>query len=158
MAKVDKRYTLLFFAQALGSLSLISQCVPIYARLLDDPGTPQRFGVAMVVVAGLSVVLVQTAYWYRVFNVILPVRTKRVVVGHLILFASRLGFIVASALFSIVLFRHLPEIDFAQNWSTFLWRGLLLLAVLFTLFCFTTELERLGSAMRGPERQPLPRN
>jgi hypothetical protein len=158
MAKVDKRYALLFSAQVIGSMSLIFQCVPIYSRLLDDPGTPQRFGVSTVAVTVLSIALVQTAYWYRVFNVILPVRTKRVVVGHLILFASRLGFIVASALFSIVLFRHLPEIDLTIDWSTYLWRGLLLLAVLFSLFCFTSELERLGSAMRGPERQPASRN
>jgi hypothetical protein len=119
---------------------------------------PDMFTYHQSLEAVFSIALVQTAYWYQVFNVILPVRTKRVVVGHLLLFASRLGFIVASALFSIVLFQHLPEIDFVQNWSSFLWRGLLLLAVLFSLFCFTTELERLGSTMRGAERLPAPRN
>jgi len=34
----------------------------------------------------------------------------------------------------------------------FVWRGLLLLAVRFSVFCFTAELERLGLALGGQER------
>jgi hypothetical protein len=151
MARVvaNKKYLLLFVVQAIGSISLLVQCFPIYSMLLDDPGKPQQFDPVMLTAVAVSIVLVQTAYWYRVFNIILPVRTTHVVYGHLVLFVSRLGFIMASALFSVIVFRHLPEIDFVQNWMTLLWRGGLLLAMLFSLYCFTTELERLGTALRG---------
>ncbi|WP_141105718.1 hypothetical protein [Rhizobium sp. R693] len=108
----------------------------------------------MVAVIALSVTLVQGAHWYRVFKVPLPVRDTHVVSGQLVLFVSRLAFIIASALFSLVLFRHLPEIDFGLHGNGFVWRGLLLLAVLFSVFCFTTELERLGLALRGQEQTP----
>ncbi|MBB2753301.1 UNVERIFIED_ORG: hypothetical protein GGI57_004011 [Rhizobium aethiopicum] len=108
----------------------------------------------MVAVVASSTALVQGPYCYRVFKVPVPVRDTHVVLGQLVLFVSRLAFIIASALFSLVLFRHLPEIDFGRNGSGFVWRGLLLLAVLFSVFCFTTELERLGLALRGQERTP----
>jgi len=87
----------------------------------------------MVAVIALSVTLVQGAHWYRVFKVPLPVRDTHVVSGQLVLFVSRLAFIIASALFSLVLFRHLPEIDFGLHGNGFVWRGLLLLAVLFSV-------------------------
>jgi hypothetical protein len=148
----DKRYVL-FACQATGTATLFSQCVPLYSRLLENPGSPQRLDPAIVALTVLSIALIQCAYWYRVFNVALPVQNARVVYGHLILFTSRLGFIVASSLFSVVLFRHLPEINFVANRLTFLWRAGLLLAVLFSLYCFTSELERLGTALRGQERQ-----
>jgi len=147
------RYSWLLTTQAIGSAALLSQCYPLYARLLDDPGHVQVYAdTPMVTVIASSVTLVQGAHWYRVFKVPLPVRDTRVVLGQLVLFVSRLAFIIASALFSLVLFRHLPEIDFGRNGSGFVWRGLLLLAVLFSVFCFTTELERLGLALRGQEK------
>ncbi|SEH69022.1 hypothetical protein SAMN05216228_10065 [Rhizobium tibeticum] len=149
------RYSWLLTMQAIGSASLLSQCYPLYSRLLDDPGHVQVYAdMPIVTVLGLGIALVQSAHWYRVFKVALPVRDAHVVLGQLVLFTSRLAFIIASALFSLVLFRHLPEIDFGQHWGGYVWRGLLLLAVLFSVFCFTTELERLGLALRGQERTP----
>jgi hypothetical protein len=153
MARSARRYALLFALQAIGSVCLLFQCVPIYSRLLDEPGNLHDFDLYTLTVTLLGIGLIQWAYWYRVFNVALPINTQRVVIGHIILFTSRLGFIVASSLFSVVLFRHMPQIEFAAYWPSFLWRGALLLAVLFSLYCFTTELERLGSAMRGQERR-----
>jgi hypothetical protein len=153
MGATDKRYALLLAGQTIGSIFLLSQCIPIYSRLLENPGSPQRLEPVMVTATVLSIMLIQCAYWYRVFNVALPVQNTRVVYGHLVLFTSRLGFIVASSLFSFVLFRHLPEFNFVGNWLSFLWRAGLLLALLFSLYCFTNELERLGTALRGHERQ-----
>ncbi|WP_208249858.1 hypothetical protein WGT02_16920 [Rhizobium sp. T1470] len=146
------RYSWLLTTQAIGSASLLSQCYPLYSRMLDDPGHVQVYAdTPMVSVIGLSIALVQFAHWYRAFKVPVPFRDANVVLGQLVLFASRLTFIIASALFSLVLFRHLPEADFGQPWG-YVWRGLLLLAVLFSVFCFTTELERLGVAFRGQEK------
>jgi hypothetical protein len=104
----DKRYVLLLACQAIGTTALFSQSIPLYSRLLENPGSPQRLEPVMVALTVVSIVLIQWAYWYRIFNVALPVQNTRVVFGHLILFTSRLNFIVASSLFSVVLFRHLP--------------------------------------------------
>ena len=146
---VLKHYLLLFVAQSVCAAVLISQCPSIYSGLLRNPGNPQHFQGQTMALIALSAVVMQSAYWYRVFNIPLPVENKRVVTGHVILFIGRLLFIVATSLFSVVLYRHMPEIEFARNWSTILSHGVLLLAMLFSLYCYTAELERLGVALRG---------
>jgi phosphotransferase system glucose/maltose/N-acetylglucosamine-specific IIC component len=64
------------------------------------------------------------------------------------LFSARLNFVFATGLFATIVFVRFPEIEF--SW----WRALVLLAVLFSMYCFTLELERLGQALMG--RAPLP--
>jgi hypothetical protein len=112
----------------------------------DDGHAPGQPALAVA-----SVLLVHCSYWCRVFYVPLPIQTTRVVLGHLVLFASRLCFIVASTLYSFVIFRHLPEIEVLRHWTTLLWRGCLFLIILFSLFFFTSELERLGNVWRGKD-------
>jgi hypothetical protein len=68
------------------------------------------------------------------------------------LFLSRLSFIFGGALFSVVFFRHLPELDQGINVLLTAKRGLELVGSLFALFCLTLELERLGNAI-GSGRQ-----
>lgn len=81
--------------QAVGSAALLSQCYPLYSRLLDNPGHAQVYGdMPMVAVIGWSIALVQGAYWYRVLEIPLPVLDTRVVMGQLVLFVSRLSFII----------------------------------------------------------------
>lgn len=47
-------------------------------------------------------------------------------------------------MFSIVLFRHLPELGPDTDVVLMARRGVLMVITLFALFCFTLELERLG--------------
>jgi hypothetical protein len=67
--------------------------------------------------------------------------------GHLVLFLSRLNFIFAGAMFSAVYLTRFNEIDIA------LWGFVLLSTVLFSIFCYSPELERLGKALiEGKDR------
>jgi hypothetical protein len=59
----------------------------------------------------------------------------------------------ASALFSIVLFRHLPELSFDVDIFLFGHRAVVLIVSLFALFCFSLELERLGAALGNDQRK-----
>ena len=147
---------MLFLAQAIGATYLFWECVNVYWGLVEDVGETQLLNRTMTALTLVSVMLLQCSYWYRLFKVDLPVQTKRVFLGHLVLFASRLCFIIASALYSFVIFRHLPEIELLTSWTTLLWRGVLFFLVLFSIFCFTSELERLGNAWRDQDR-PLQR-
>jgi hypothetical protein len=61
--------------------------------------------------------------------------------GHLILFLSRLNFIFAAAVFSAVYLVRFNELDIS------LWGFVYLSTVLFSIFCYTLELERLGRAL-----------
>ena len=61
--------------------------------------------------------------------------------GHVILFLSRLNFIFAAAVFSAVYLVRFNELEMS------LWGFVLLSGVLFSMFCYTLELERLGRAL-----------
>ena len=66
--------------------------------------------------------------------------------NHVLLFLGRLSFIFGSALFGIVVFRHLPELDRHIDLLLTIKRGAILLGCLFALFCASLEVERLGHA------------
>jgi hypothetical protein len=62
------------------------------------------------------------------------------------LFLGRLSFIFGSALFSVVVFRHLPELGPETNILSTVQRGIIFVACLFALFCTSLEVQRLGQA------------
>ena len=57
--------------------------------------------------------------------------------------------IFGSALFSIVVFRHLPELGRDTDILLAARRGVILVGCLFALFCTSLEAERLGQAFEG---------
>jgi hypothetical protein len=61
--------------------------------------------------------------------------------GHVILFLSRLNFIFAAAVFSGVYLVRFNQVQISP--LGFVW----LSAALFSIFCYTLELERLGRAL-----------
>jgi hypothetical protein len=68
------------------------------------------------------------------------------------LFLGRLSFIFGSALFSVVVFRHLPDLGPEANVQLIVRRGLIFVTCLFALFCTSLEVERLGQAFEAREQ------
>jgi hypothetical protein len=103
----------------------------------------------LLTVGVLSVM--QISYWYRLLNIPIPFQRSNVILNHVFLFLGRLSFIFGSALFSVVVFRHLPEMDQETDIPLLLLRGIMLVGALFALFCSSLEVERLGQAF-GSDR------
>jgi hypothetical protein len=61
----------------------------------------------------------------------------------------RLSFIFGSALFSVVIFRHLPELGRETDLLLMGQRGLIFVGCLFALFCTSLEVERLVQAFES---------
>jgi hypothetical protein len=144
-------YLLLFAVQMFGSDFLVWKSLPAFRELLLNPGeqlanTPYDNNAVVAVLFAM-----QGAYWYRLRRVAIPFRGPNVALSHLFLFLGRLNFIFGSTLFSIVLFRHLPELEPGADVLLMARRGIMLVASLFALFCFTLELERLGMALAATE-------
>jgi hypothetical protein len=140
-------YLLLLTIQMFGSDFIVWQDLPAFRELLLNPGdqpasTPYDGNTIPAVLFAM-----QAAYWYRLRRVAIPFRGPSLVSSHLFLFLGRLNFIFGSALFSIVLFRHVPEIGPDIDILLMARRGVVLVISLFALFCFTLELERLGVAL-----------
>ena len=75
----------------------------------------------------------QISFWYRMRYVPIPFRHPNMILNHAFLFLDRLSFIFGSALFSVVGFRHLSELDRGTDILAAR-RGIILVGRLFALF------------------------
>jgi hypothetical protein len=138
-------YPLLLFIETGGAAVLCWKGLPLLRLLLADPAsyeTRERIWIWTVP----ATVLVQIGYWLRYRIRPAPPRLHNALLGHIVLFVSRLSFVVATAVFSFVFIAKKLEgqMDAA--------RYVLTLAGLFSLFCYMLELQRFGNALIGPER------
>ena len=119
---------------------LIGNGLPIYRTILSEPNLqiqdPWNLIWALVASA-----LIQVGYWYRRFDAVPVSRRRNILVGHIILFVSRLSFLFATSAFGYVFIS--GNVDFQVSGL----RYLVFFVGLFSLFCFVQELERLGRAM-----------
>ena len=133
-------YWILFLGQTLGDATILSHAIPIFRRLVSSElyeKTPPR----ILVFGVLGVILIQVCYWLDQHWFPTLRLGHNALLGHVILFLARLNFIFASALFSAVYLVRFKELDIS------LWRFVLLSSVLFSIFCYTLELERFGRAL-----------
>jgi hypothetical protein len=139
--RAGRLYWPLLALQVVGAAIIMSQGVPLYRSFLPgrdlDPAEADLFAWAL-----LGVLLLQVLYWTATLKVFphaaIP---KNLFGGHVAYFVARLNFVLASSLFVVIVFVRSAEIEFV--W----WRALTLVAVLFAIFCFSLELERLGRRM-----------
>ncbi|CAM5415569.1 hypothetical protein AFEL58S_02261 [Afipia felis] len=89
----------------------------------------------------------QATYWYRLKNVRIP-EWRSVALGHFFGFAGRLSFVFGGALFSLFFLRHAPQVRLNENAIVLLPRIAMLLASLFSLYCYSLELERLANTLQ----------
>ncbi|GGF67989.1 hypothetical protein GCM10007301_29630 [Azorhizobium oxalatiphilum] len=106
--------------------------------------------VAPLIQVGLAATVSQICYWTRVSSTPLPRSFRNVILGHLLSFAGRLSFIFGAALFSFYFLRHMPAMELERLDIGSALRGSFLIAILFVLFCYSLELERLGVALQMP--------
>jgi len=138
---------LLFTAESTGALMILWNGVPIHQRLLMGH-TAQQADPRIFVLGAVAVILIQSAYWIRL-RCFPPFRFKRrLVLGHAIQFLGRLSFVFIGGMFSVVFFTRFEELEFS------IWKVLFLLVVLFSLFCYTLDLDRLAKAFSETMAEP----
>jgi hypothetical protein len=136
-------YWLLLASQSAGAGIVLWQGVPIYRRLLlGTPDTGPRLSVMLW--ALLAMALIQPAYWVARRHSPAVGHVPRPVLGHVVQFLGRLTIIYLGGMFGAVFYVRYQELQLA------VWRELMLVAVLFSVFCYTKELERLGLALMEP--------
>jgi hypothetical protein len=144
-----KTYLLLLAIQILGALVFIWQQLPEFRQIAANPGEqlPHDGFSDLLAVGVLSIM--QISFWSRLLYIPIPFRRPNMLLNHMLLFVGRLSFIFGSALFSVVVFRHLPEFGRETDFLLVTWRGVILVGGLFALFCASLEVERLGQAFEG---------
>jgi hypothetical protein len=144
-----KLYLVLLAVQMLGAISFVWQELPEFRQVVDYPGKQLPYDTPSDLVTVGVLLVMQISFWYRQLNVPIPLRRPNMILNLVLLFLGRLSFIFGSALFSVVVFRHLPELDRETDIPLAAWRGMLLVGCLFALFCSSLEVERLGQAFEG---------
>jgi hypothetical protein len=142
-------YLFVLAIQLFGAIFFIWQQLPSFRQVLLNPGEQLPYDICsdFFTISVLSVM--QVSYGYRLLHVPIPFRRSNVILNHVFLFLARLSFIFGSALFSIVVFRHLPKMGREADILLMSLRGAILVSSLFALFCASLELERLGHAFHS---------
>jgi hypothetical protein len=139
-------YLLLLAIQISGAIAFVWQELPDFRHVLLSPGAQlPKDASSDLMTAGILFVM-QASFWFRLLRIPIPFRRSNIFLNHLFLFLGRLSFIFGSALFSVVVFRHLPELGRDTDVLLMARRGLLFVGCLFALFCTSLEVERLGRA------------
>jgi hypothetical protein len=139
-------YLLLLAIQIIGAIFFVWQELPEFKQVLVNPGDQLPKDVRSdVMMLGVFLVM-QIAFWSRLLCIPIPFRRPNLFLNHVFLFLGRLSFIFGSALFSVVVFRHLPELGRDTDTLLMAQRGLIFVGCLFALFCTSLEVERLGQA------------
>lgn len=143
-------YLLLLAIQIAGAITFVWQELPEFTQVLTYPGQqlPKDPTSDLLMIGVFSAM--QIAFWCRLLYVPIPFRRANVFLNHLFLFLGRLSFIFGSALFSVVVFRHLPEMGRDTDTLLMVQRGMIFMGCLFALFCSSLEVERLGQAFDSP--------
>jgi len=142
-------YLLLLAIQIAGALTFIFRELPEFKQMLMSPGKQlPRDAVDDLTALGIFA-LMQIAFWCRQWYAPIPFRGSNAFISHVFQFLGRLSFIFGGTLFSVTIFRHLPEFGRETDVALVVWRGAILIACLFALFCTSRELERLGQAFGG---------
>jgi len=142
-------YLFVLAIQISGALIFVWQQLPEFRQIVVNPGEQlQHDTFSDVVTVGILFVM-QISFWCRLLYIPIPFRRPNMILNHVFLFLGRLSFIFGSALFSIVVFRHLPELGRETDILLSARRGIILVGCLFALFCTSLEVERLGQAFEG---------
>jgi hypothetical protein len=133
-------YFSLLAAQTAGAAMVMVNGVPIYRQLTSDFARHQPHPGILWWAVG-AVLVIQGAYWLRVrLEPPLP-QGGRIILGHLAGFVARLSFIVSSSTFAVIFLVRFEQLSLPPH------RVVMLLALLFSMFCWTLELERLAKAL-----------
>jgi hypothetical protein len=139
-------YVVVVAIQMIAAVVFVWGEMPSFRELALNPGK-QFEDIPLDDLTTIGILLVmQSAFWYRQLRVPIPPIGSNILLHHVLLFMCRLSFIFGAAAFSLVFFRHLPELGPGADIFLTVRRGLLVIVSLFALFCFTRELEQLAIA------------
>ncbi len=125
--------------------------LPQFRQIAVNPGQQLAHDTFSDLMTVGVLLVMQISFWSRLLYIPIPLRRPNMILNHVFLFLGRLSFIFGSALFAVVVFRHLPELGRETDVFLAARRGIILVGCLFALFCTSLEVERLGQAF---ERNP----
>ncbi|MGQ3215217.1 MAG: hypothetical protein ACT6U0_10445 [Shinella sp.] len=143
-------YAALLVGQTAAAALLFWMVFPVFYNVVTHLGESQSLDLSRHAAIAFSTALLHFCYWMRLNWVPVTAPFHSVIVSHLFSFASRISFFFGGALFSAIFFRHLPELDVFPPLGQAFAHVLYVMTILFALFCYSLDLERLAKAFEPP--------
>jgi hypothetical protein len=145
----SKRACLVLLALQIAGASLLTWIeLPAFRQLLAHLGEQLQTPVENDLLSLVAVAVMQAGYWLRLLCVpMVSFGRPQIFSSHLFHFFSRISFIFGSSAFSVVFFRHVPQLGREADIRLLIFRAIVLSGSLFALFCLSLELDRFGSAL-----------
>jgi hypothetical protein len=144
-------YAALLAVQTLAVAFLLWIVFPMFYSVVTHLGERQEIPLKSLIAILIGTIILQVCYWSRIQWVTVCSPCQSVFLAHIVSFLARLSFLFGGVLFSTIFFRHLPEVGSLPPLGQAVLTGISILMVLFGLFCYSVELERLAKAV---EEQP----
>ena len=138
-----RRYFALFGMQTIGAVFLYWTGLLLYRQVIADPASHEAHPWTLVSTLS-SIALMQIAYWTSYPSVPPPPQLKSALLGHAILFLARMGFVLPTSVFGFVFVAQRTEFEIP------IFKYLVILLGLFSLFCYVRELEGLSRGFSSP--------
>jgi hypothetical protein len=141
-------YIIAFLIEIAGIVLILWDGVPLFRHLIrfERIATPVDANVMLT-----AIILIQATYWIILRHDPPFGLPRQQFIGHVFLLVSRLIFIFASGVFSLVVYRYPEMFEFS------LYKTSMLIAVMFSVFCFSRHLERIGNLLNAGYKSPRPR-
>jgi len=146
-------YACLLAGQTAAAALLFWIVFPVFHQVVTHLGERQELSLSQQLGIIFSVALLHACYWTRLLWVPVVAPCHSIFLGHLCSFASRVSFFFGGALFSALFFRHLPELDAMPPLGRIASSVAEVAAILFGLFCYSRDLERLAFAIEDTETE-----
>jgi hypothetical protein len=135
--------------QTVGAGIMYWNVIPLYRRAIAG-GTSFFAELETSILPLVAIALVQVAYWIsRSTRAPLP-QYRNAFVGQLILFLARMGFVLPTSIFGFLFITADRSFDIGAL------RYAVILAGLFSLYCYVQDLERLGRAFIPESNEDRP--
>ncbi len=142
-------YFFLFTMETAGAVLYFVNIIPINREVMRDI-TMQGTNVDVLWYELAVIALIQGGYWLRVkLDPPMP-KFQNIVLFHIISFIGRLNFVTVTAVFSFYVVSNFDRITVSFGRSLLVWLAL------FSMFCWTLELERLAKVFHRPEAATKP--
>ncbi len=133
------RNPVLFGVQTIGAVILFWNGVPLFQEILADPAGHEAQPEHLIWALS-SILLMQAGYWISDRDRPLLPHFTNAPLGHITLFVARMSFVFPTSVFGFMFIAQRPGFHIP------VFRYVVTIAGLFSLFCYTRELERLGRA------------
>jgi hypothetical protein len=148
-------YLFVLAIQIFGAIDFVWQQLPEFRQVAVNPGEQLPYDSYSDLVTVGILAIMQIAFWYRQLYIPIPFQRSNMVLNHLFLFLGRLSFIFGSALFSVVVFRHLPELGPETDILLAVKRGVILVGCLFALFAPVLKWKDWARRLKAIENERL---